>query len=161
TGGSDVLLDEWQELDPAAVPVPRLDRFIHFHRSPDQLALLQGLFRNPEKRPDLPLPSAVAALHTRQRELKRRYAFEGKPKSLFRSLEAPGLEELFASRHFEGFRAAIQGDATDERLAWLLSAISRADGVPARASQSGLALRITENATPELVVVKRFAPSQF
>ena len=57
SGVPDLLLDEWQQLDPSLVPAPRLDRYLHFHRNQDQLNQIEELFRQAEGRPSPTLAS--------------------------------------------------------------------------------------------------------
>lgn len=75
SGGEDLLLDEWRQLDPSFTPTPRLDRFLYFHRNPDQIDLIETLFLPVSDRSP---PDFVGETpSSRISNLKRRYFFEG------------------------------------------------------------------------------------
>ena len=74
SGGPDLLLDEWQQLDPSLVPAPHLDRYLHFHRNQDQLNQIEELFRQASDRPSPTITTPDPRL--RIAALKRRYVFE-------------------------------------------------------------------------------------
>lgn len=160
SGGPDLLLDEWQQLDPSLVPVPRLDRYLHFHRNQDQLDQIEALFLRTEDRPS----PAITTSDPRERiaALKRRYIFEAAEDRNVGRRELPGPAKLIPYRHLDDFMETITGRVPPEGIRdRLLLGISRADGVPFACDGSGLALRLTDASNDELVVIKRYPSHEF
>ena len=159
SGGPDLLLDEWQQIDPALVPAPRLDRYLHFHRNPDQSTCIEALFRRAAARP----APAMASPDYRERiaALKRRYAFEADGGPDAKSKQFPSPDQLIPYRYLDDFVSTLTGALPPEQIgARLLPGISRADGVP-RMEDVGLALRLTDASNDELVVIKKYPSDEF
>lgn len=160
SGSPDLLLDEWQQLDPALVPAPRLDRYLHFHRSPDQTGYIEGIFQSAEGRPALTLTTPEP--RDRIAALKRRYAFEAGGAPSGKPQKFPEPDGLIPYRYLVGFLDAVAGrQPLTEVRDRLLLGISRADSVPLGADNTGLALRLTDASNGELVVIKKFPPDEF
>jgi len=164
SGGPDLLLDEWTLLDPAGTPRPRLDRFLHFHRSRDQSERVRETLLRPARRCNPPLLTDPEWLGGEwRRTMKRRYFFEADwSAEVTRRWELPDPEDLLPHRHMIEFAkilsARASGSALRDRVA---RGISRADGVPDAVSRDALALRLTETGSEDLTVVKLFPLGEF
>jgi serine/threonine protein kinase len=161
SGGSDLLLGQWRELEPAETVAPSLERFLFFHRQPDRVDSVERLFVTPAQRPAL--TTRVEDDLRWLREAKRRYFFEGRispdPTDGY-DLPDPGA--LLPYRYVAQFRAALTDSSEDVGLLeMLLRGLSRADGVPAHACSSGLHVRMTQGDRDDLIIVKRFPPEEF
>jgi hypothetical protein len=158
-GGPDLLLDQWQSLDPAIVASASLDRFLHFHRERSGLAKVEDLFDAIDGRPTR--PSAGLDEEAWFAATKRRYLFEAASRE---DDQLPDPDRLLAYRHLSAFLDALAGAGDDQDLLQqLLTAIGRADGVPLTAAIPGLSLRTREgeDADDEVVVIKRFPTDEF
>lgn len=158
-GSPDLVLDELQNFDPALVPSPRLDRFLHFHRTKRFFGAVERLFRQVPERPTVDF--SLLKETERFQALKRRYFFEAetpgdKPAAM------PRPEQLVPYRHMHRFIDAITGRIDLRTLRdELLGGMSRADSVPLLPRFSGLGLRLTEASSPEIVVIKKFPADEF
>lgn len=163
SGAPDLLLDEWSQLDPAAVANPRLDRFLYFHRQRDQADAIRALFLEPAGRPDPVAAADPSDFRSWIAMMKRRYFFEGSPHlDHLAQWDLPVPETLLPYWHFESFTTALAGNGDDlGLLRRLLYGISRADGVSEDAIQGGAGLRVSETDAEEIVVIKRFPPDEF
>jgi serine/threonine protein kinase len=161
-GSPDLLLDEWFQLDPGAVPAPRLDRFFHFHREREQDEAIRAVFPEICQRPAISLPVVSARSLNWLISMKRRYFFEAQRGGERGRWELPEPETILPYRHLGRFVKAVLGDEEEkELLHLLLKGISRADGVPAHACEQRLALRATETTQGDLTVVKAFSLKEF
>ena len=106
---SDLVLDEWAQMDPALVSSPRLDRFLFFHRHRDQAHVLQGLFAENEHRSLRRLDHRVGVVGEWLAEHKRRFYFEGRSVDADSAWDIPGRETLLPYRYFSEFRAGLEG----------------------------------------------------
>ncbi len=157
TGSPDLLLDEWEQIDPAATANPRLARFLYFQRNKDQAEAVESLFAPGATRSALPLPCD----DTRSRivTLVRRYYLEGSDPP---QRGMPDRSALLPFRYFTKFvRILTQAESAAESGQQILRGISRADGVPLEAIRGGLALRLSDNGEGSLIVVKRFSADEF
>jgi len=160
SGSPDLLLDEWQQLDPALVPSPRLDRYLHFHRGVEQVSWIETLFHAAKERP---MPAyAVDSAGARIASLKRRYVFEANESEACARRRFPNPSNLLPYRHFQLFCDALSevSDLNQLRDA-LLRGMSRADGVPDIPAEAGLALRLTDASNDDLVVMKLYSADTF
>ena len=159
SGGPDLLLDEWQQIDPALVPTPRLDRYLHFHRTPDQSGQIEAIFQQTDGRPS----PAMVSSDSRERiaALKRRYAFESNSGPDAHRRQFPAPDQLIPYRYLDDFVSTLTAAISPEEIgARLLAGISRADGVPMMEG-AGLALRLTDASNDELVVIKKYPSDEF
>jgi serine/threonine protein kinase len=163
SGGPDLLLDEWRQLDPADRVAPRLDRFLHFHRHAEQANLVRAAYLTAAGRPDAWFAVEAMGEEAWLASMKRRYWFEALSDAGEDRLGAlPSPSALFPYRHFAAFNRALEEGAEDVALLERLAlGIARADGVPECACRNALSLRLTENEEDDLVVVKRFPLEQF
>lgn len=164
TGSPDLLLDEWTSLDPAGTPSPRLDRFLHFHRSRDQAEQVGKTLLTPARRHDAALLTDPEWLGGEwRRTMKQRYFFEADPSAEgTRRWELPDAEDLLPHRHMREFAKALGAGASGSALRDLVArGISRADGVPGAVGRDALALRLTETGGEEFSVVKLFPIEEF
>ncbi len=166
SGSPDLLLDEWRQLDPAYIAQPRLDRYFHFHRKRDQEDHIHQVFLKPRLRqvPDLLLE--VMRDVTQQdgwlEQLKRWYFFEASPHIPVSGRALPQPDRLLPYRYFDDFLAALSNQQHDHKLlSQLAGGMSRADGVPAKASEGFLAFRMNETETLDFTVVKQFPLNEF
>jgi len=159
SGSPDLVLDELQHFDPALVASPRLERYLHFHRTREVAGAVEHLFCQAADRPTIAFHGLEDA--RRIEALKRRYLFEArKPEE--RPAGMPDPDRLNPYHHFHRFVDAINGRIDIQQLRdELLAGISRADGVPVLPELSGLGLRLTEASSQQLVVIKRFPPDEF
>lgn len=156
-GMPDLLLDEWEQLDPASVANPRLSRFLYFHRNKDQVASVESLFQPWADRGALPIPYDDS--RARIATLVRRYFCEGKEPA---PGKMPNRSALLPFRHLERFvRILTHSDPPEASANHILLGISRADGVPLEAVRGGLALRLNESSGGDLIVIKRFSFGEF
>lgn len=163
-GEKDEMLDDLASVDPAQRAHPRLDRFLHFHRSTDRWASVL------EYTSDIESPDAFDAAMSPEvldkrwyGSIKRRLYFEADDEKLRNGgWELPGSEQMLPYRYLTDFAAALTGDLPTELvLARLVDGISRAEGVPKTASNGRLSLSLARNVDQELTVIKQFHPSQF
>lgn len=161
SGGSDLLLQEWKQLDPADTLSPTLERYLFFRRQEDRLPEVEALFLQAQTRSKtLERPASDEEW---LRQMKRRYFFEGR--LLPDQAEAtplPSPAELLPYRYFQEFQAALTVSEIDHRLLGrLLHGIARADGVPDHVLTPGLFLRMNDGTADDLVIVKRFPEDDF
>jgi serine/threonine protein kinase len=164
SGGADLLLEAWSDLDPALLPTPKLDRHLYFHRKGSHSHALRRMFISAADRPDPLLPAEpLQDSVSWMAGLKRRFYFEGVTGDP--ELDMPRPSQLLPYRHFSSFARALRTDTDaaerDRLLRYLLTGISRADGLPKGAAEGGLALQIAESSNEELAVAKVFEADQF
>src|SRR5690606_33951627 len=137
-GCPDLLLDEWENMDPAAIASPRLDRHLWFHREPQFASTLQKLVTMDERRPAVPVISTGDTDHEWLASMKRRYFFEA-DREVVEHSGFPAPARLMPYLYLEEFVGAVTEEVADDRvLPRLLRGISRSDGVPADACDGTL-----------------------
>lgn len=164
SGSPDVLLDEFTGLDPASVSSPRLERFFHFHRKPQQASHVRDVFIQDIQRP----PSLEIMDLCRASDwvgvMKRWFFFEGQcaDEGNRHVFELPAPELVFPYRHMEGFLHLLGPDKRlTDVLSILLQGLGLADGVRAASKPGSLSLRLADNEDQSFVVIKRFKASEF
>jgi serine/threonine protein kinase len=158
SGGPDLLLDTWREMDPADIAEPALDRQLYLRRGDPDADTLSGAFAAIPGRPT----AAVVGEDPRDwmHHAKRRFAFE--PGTLSGELGVWSPDRLLPYRFMSEFVALVAGERdASEWLERVLRGMAAADGVPEQARGNGLALRVIEGADEGLAVVKQFPPDEF
>ncbi len=160
----DEMLDDLASVDPAQRAHPRLDRFLHFHRSTNRWSSVL------EYTAAITSPAAFDAAMNPEildgrwyGSIKRRLYFEADDEKLRNGgWELPESGQMLPYRYLTDFASAMTGSLSMEQvLARLVDGISRAEGVPKSASNGRLSLSLARNAEQELTVIKQFDSSQF
>ncbi len=163
-GEKDEMLDDLASVDPAQRAHPRLDRFLHFHRSTDRWASVLDYTADIEAREPFNAAMSPELLDKRwYGAIKRRLYFEADDEKLRNGgWELPESDQMLPYRYLADFAASLTGAMpADDVLTRLVDGISRAEGVPKTASNGRLSLSLARNADQELTVIKQFDPSQF
>lgn len=184
---TDVMLGQFQPLDPARSPQPFLERYLYFHRDGDGLAARMALFADEV---DVPLaslggsasaieepngtsdvPTTVAETEEAIRwvaAVKQRLFFHGRIQTdsrvMFEGREVPVVPwvSLLPYREYAGafVNALRYPEEEHDLLPRILRGISRSDGVKVL-TDGELALRVAESEENRLTIVKRFPVGQF
>ena len=163
-GEKDEMLDDLASVDPAQRAHPRLDRFLHFHRSTDRWGAVLDYTAQIETRDAFNAAMSPELLEKRwYGAIKRRLYFEADDDKLRNGgWELPESDQMLPYRYLADFAAALTGALpVEEILTRVVDGISRAEGVPKTASNGRLSLSLARNVDQELTVIKQFNASQF
>jgi hypothetical protein len=151
-------------MDPAQRANPRLDRFLHFHRTAEKWrAVLQYLRRVPGRIDFEEAVSPEMFDSDWHGAVKRRLYFEGDDGELQNDKwELPPRGHLLPYLYLDDFVRALTGEySPDKILERLLAGISRSEGITRQAAAGKLSVALARNPDQELSVIKQFAPGDF
>ena len=159
SGAPDLLLDDWQVLDPSDSGEPRLDRYLFLSRSDS--AEVDRLFVGGSLRANI--PASLGPLDNAEawiRSSKRRFAFEGDTR-IAEELNLARPADVSPYRHRREFVCAVSGTTDPVELrSTLLAGLTRAGAVPPRLVTDGLGLRLGDP-DAQIVVIKVLAEGEF
>jgi serine/threonine protein kinase len=163
---NDELLREMINLDPARFAHPQLDRFLHFHQSPEEADARRLLFADSI---DLSLQRFkderewIAAT-------KRRLYFEISKATIEKkngSRHVPYIrrQQLLPYQYAKDFVALLDDRLDDERIAWireqLALGILHSDGIVEDVPPGKLSVQVSASEEQQLVVLKQFPLEDF
>jgi serine/threonine protein kinase len=152
---ADDLLADLRALDPARFPQPRLDRYLHFHRSATATDERARLFVD---RRDI-APQHYADEGAWLAALKRRLYFESAGDG---ATPASPWTSLLPYRYAADFLDLLAGQGDYSRIRECLArGISQSDGVPHALFDGFLSIKVDASIEQQLVVLKQFPLDQF
>jgi serine/threonine protein kinase len=161
---NDEMLSDLAAMDPAQRVHPRLDRFLHFHRSAEKWRTVLEYMSPTSGRAEFD-EGVSPEIFDRQWHgaVKRRLYFEGDDARLQNDKwELPPHNQLLPYLYLEDFVRALTGELpVDEVLDRLLAGMSRSEGITRHAAGGKLSVALARNLDQELTVIKQFEPEHF
>lgn len=159
---ADDLLADLRILDPAHVPQPRLDRYLHFHRSAASVAERTDLFVDHRDLSPQHFDGEDAWLAA----VKRRLYFESPDQHDdpvgTASVQLPHWSSLLPYRYAVDFIDLLNGRGDRARIRECLArGISRSDGIPHGSFEGSLSVKVDASTEQQLVVLKQFPLDHF
>jgi serine/threonine protein kinase len=161
---NDALLHDFSRLDPARFANPRLDRFLHFHRTQADVEQRRKLFFDDSG--DIS-PQRFLTEHEWMAAVKRKLYFDAGNKLESLSEEVTALPQLrwqsmLPYRYAELFVAILDGKADNALIREQLAlGILRSDGITGMVPPGYFSVKVSASPEQQLVVLKQFPVRQF
>jgi len=163
---NDELLQDLTVLDPARSAHPHLDRFLHFHQSPESTPTRQLLYADHR---DLPM-QRFKDEHEWMAATKRRLYFEVSKPTRDKKHTAQAVPhirrlQLLPYRYAKDFVSLLDNRLNDEYIGWireqLALGILRSDGIVEDVPPDKLSVQVSASEEQQLVVLKQFPLEDF
>lgn len=167
---NDELLKDMANLDPARFAHPQLDRFLHFHRAPEEVEARSNLFAN---HVDLPLQRFrderewMAAMKRRlyfeiSREISRAQKMQNNVSQVIPRIRR---RPLLPYQYARDFVDLLNDGFNDEGIAWirerLALGILRSDGIVEDLLSGKLSVKVNASEAQQLIVLKQLNLEDF
>jgi serine/threonine protein kinase len=163
-GENDEMLHDLAAMDPAQRANPRLDRFLHFHRSAEKWRAVLNYLEPVAGRASMEDGISPEFFGSQWHgAVKRRLYFEvDDVRSQNDRWELPPHAQLLPYLYLDDFQRALTGEwPLSEVQDRLLAGISQSEGITRYAAGGKLSLTLSRNQEQELTVIKQFEPTKF